>query len=394
MTLDKPLDDIREADLQYYVDEKVVENKTVEYKGALPGRDDKAKKEFLADVSSFANASGGHIIYGIREEKGVPVEVSGLSGIGLDNFDQERLRLDNLMRDSVKPRIPGGVGIWPVPLENGRIAIVIRIRRSWNGPHAVQHGSESMRFYTRRSGGKRLLDIQQVRAAFLLSETTRERIKSFRAERIGNIISGEAPFLLPDTGKLVLHLLPLSAFDPSISFDPASFKKTTWKALSPIGYHGGNDTFNFDGYLRYAPLSGSGYVGTYVLAFRSGAIEAVEATLLNRDHIPSVAFEKNIIESIRMYLAFQKQIGLQPPILIMLSFAGVRGKMMYVNPERNAGDARPIDRDVLLLPEIIVEDFEADPAQFMKPAFDQIWNACGLERSYNYDAEGKRVKKK
>lgn len=42
-------------------------------------------------------------------------------------------------------------------------------------------------------------------------------------------------------------------------------------------------------------------------------------------------------------------------------------------------------------PEILVDDFEANPAQFMKPAFDHIWNACGLSRSSNYEAEGKRV---
>ena len=386
MSLDKPVDKITEDDLQYYVDEKVVETKTLEYKEALPGRDDKAKKEFLADVSSFANAAGGHIIYGIKEEDGLPVGLVGLEGIGLSGFDNERLRLDNLIRDSVKPRIPG-VKISPVQLQNGRIAVLIHIPRSWNGPHAVQHKSESMRFYTRHSAGKRPLDIEEVRAAFALSETTRERIRSFRAERIGNIISGEAPVLLPDTGKVVLHLLPLSAFDPSISFDPASFDKMFWKVLSQIAPDGGNPMFNFDGYLRYT-TSFDG--GSYVLAFRSGAIEAVNARLLSDGCIRSVAFERDIIESIRMYLAFEKEIRLQPPVFAMLSLVGVRGLTITVSwKPRRLREARPIDRDELVIPEILVDDFEADPSEFMKPAFDQIWNACGLPHSLNYDSDGK-----
>jgi hypothetical protein len=49
---------------------------------------------------------------------------------------------------------------------------------------------------------------------------------------------------------------------------------------------------------------------------------------------------------------------------------------------------RPIDRDVLVLPDVMVEDFGGDPSQIMRPLFDMIWNASGLERSLNYDDEG------
>jgi hypothetical protein len=40
-----------------------------------------------------------------------------------------------------------------------------------------------------------------------------------------------------------------------------------------------------------------------------------------------------------------------------------------------------IDRDALILPEVMVETFECDPAAVMKPLFDVIWNATGLLRS-------------
>jgi len=78
MTLDKSLTEITEADLQYYVDNEVAENLCIEYKQQLPGEDYDSRKEFLSDVSAFANAVGGHIIFGIREEDRVPVEVCGL----------------------------------------------------------------------------------------------------------------------------------------------------------------------------------------------------------------------------------------------------------------------------------------------------------------------------
>ncbi len=60
----------KEEDLQALVDNSVLECKTIEYKQALPSNSESGKKEFLADVSSFANASGGDLIYGVSESKG------------------------------------------------------------------------------------------------------------------------------------------------------------------------------------------------------------------------------------------------------------------------------------------------------------------------------------
>jgi predicted HTH transcriptional regulator len=75
MALNNPLESIKESDLQALVDNQVSERKTIEYKEALSGNADGDKKEFLADVSSFANASGGDLIYGIKEQSGVPIEL-------------------------------------------------------------------------------------------------------------------------------------------------------------------------------------------------------------------------------------------------------------------------------------------------------------------------------
>ena len=78
MSLDrKPLDSVSAQDLQELVDDQVIEQKTLEYKRDLPGKTDSDRKEFLCDVSSFANTASGHIVYGIREEDGKPAEVIG-----------------------------------------------------------------------------------------------------------------------------------------------------------------------------------------------------------------------------------------------------------------------------------------------------------------------------
>ena len=59
---------VSKADIEHLIANQVVESKQLEYKRELPARSDGAKKEFLADVSSFANASGGDIIFGLQAE--------------------------------------------------------------------------------------------------------------------------------------------------------------------------------------------------------------------------------------------------------------------------------------------------------------------------------------
>lgn len=49
---------------------------------------------------------------------------------------------------------------------------------------------------------------------------------------------------------------------------------------------------------------------------------------------------------------------------------------------------RDIDRDYLLLPEIVIDGFSADSATILCPMFDLVWNASGFDRSFNFDANG------
>ena len=50
-----------------------------------------------------------------------------------------------------------------------------------------------------------------------------------------------------------------------------------------------------------------------------------------------------------------------------------------------------IDRDVLLLPEILISehiDRIEDTARMLRPLFDTLWQASGRSGSPNYDQEG------
>lgn len=382
---DNPLDSIEESDLQALVDNRVPEGKAIEYKESLPLEDYESKREFLADVSSFANAAGGHLIYGIKEVSGEPVELCGLQNI---DADAEILRLENLIRDSIEPRIPG-VSMRAVPLQTVGVAIIIRIPKSWALPHVVRFQNH-WRFYSRNSAGKYPLDVSELRAAFALSETTSERIRNFRAERLSMIVAGETPVAVGEGPKIVLHIIPFDAFDPSAKFDVASLVRDSRDSrLKPIYTTDSDYRHNFDGFLTYELLPRPPC--SYLQIFRNGSIEAVEVHIMrkveDKRYLPS-SYEVELLEALPRFLSIQKQLGVEPPLFVMLSLLGVSGYTMWLNrpgfPSR-LYDRYNIDRDTLLLPENVVESFERDLAEVMRPIFNAVWNAAGLSRSMNYE---------
>ena len=123
MTLEKSFDEIGEDDLLLPVEDKVSEKRIVEYKREPPSDSYESKKEFLADISSFANAAGGHFIIGVQEENGLPITISG---IPCDDPDGEILRLENLLRDGIEPRLQG-VAEREIKLSSGTHAFIFRI---------------------------------------------------------------------------------------------------------------------------------------------------------------------------------------------------------------------------------------------------------------------------
>jgi hypothetical protein len=301
MALDKPLETIEESDLQALVDNQVSERKTIEYKEALPGNADGDKKEFLADVSSFANASGGDLIYGISEQSGIPVELRGLE---LSNVDAEILHLESCIQTGIAPRLFKIVETHPVALPSKqRCTIIIRIRKSWTAPHMVTFKNNS-KFFSRDSRGKHQLDVSELRSAFLLSETAAERIRNFRAERINNVIAGETPVLLDENApKIVLHIVPFGAFVPGARFNIDPLMNADKRGLiEPLRLASGGfspSQYNFDGLLTAEQ-------DTYVQVFRNGSIEAVDTSILNaareKRFTRGFMYETNLLRAIKKVL--------------------------------------------------------------------------------------------
>jgi len=388
--LDKPIDQLDVQDLQSLVDNAVLEFKTIEYKQSLPGNTDSQKKEFLADVSSLANSSGGHLIYGMVQapDSGKPVSVQGLA---VANLDQEILRLEAMIRDGIEPRI-ASIATKIIPLKDSTNVLVLRIPKSWIAPHRVSYQHHD-RFYARSSNGKYPMDVSELRLAFSLSETVAERIRNFRRERTSRILADETPVPIGHGAKIVLHLVPVASFNPGQSHDIARIASQPHK-MYPIYCGGMNYRYNYDGFLTYSGQTG-GTSQSYTQLFRSGIIEAVECSLLEphgeEKYIPSIEFERRLIESLGNYVSVLKALGSELPVFVFLNLLEVKGYRMAFREWRLTGSVNTIDRDLLLLPEVLIETYEVNPDAVLRPLFDSIWNACGYAGSPYYDEAGKWV---
>lgn len=377
----KEITNITQLDLEFLISNAENERKNIEYKQTLPEGKDRDKKEFLADVSSFANASGGDLIYGIKAVDGFPTEILGLPDI---NIDQEKLRLENLIQSGLRPRI-NGISLREIETEHG-FCIIVRIPKSWNSPHRVILGNHAQ-FYSRNSGGKYQLDVDDLRIAFALGESQAEKIRAFRAERLATLIANEGPVELDNDTKLVIHLVPVDAFLPGSQYDVNLYPRKDISLQPLFSFSGWGHLINFDGFLSYTTDKRGTPSYSYTQFFRNGIIEAATSSfpvLQNkRKSIFGLREEGEVLDRTWEYLKLQDKLGVTSPKLIMISFLSVRG--CVIEPPNiisfDSSGYHPIERDNLILPDIMFDDLQLDLQEILKPNFNAIWNSVGIAQS-------------
>lgn len=385
MGLSKNIEEIDISDIQELIG-NTREVKSLDFKRTIKIDTDAEKEEFLRDVSSFANSVGGDIIYGIDEEEGLAKDICGFE---IENIDSLILKIENLTKDSLKPRV-NNKEIKPLKLTGGKHVLIIRIPKSWNSPHMVDFRGKT-KFYARNSAGKYEMDINELRTSFSLSESIIKKIKSFRRERLAVIESGETPILLKNKAKIILHLVPFNSIDKSNNYDLSFLtKQENSNLLRTIIAESVNCKYNIDGLVVYDPHNFS-----YTQIFREGIVEVVSHPSWGSENlIPSKVYEEWLLKTIKNYLEILNKLNTDLPIIIMVSLVGVKGFKMGISQDLEwrlptlSNQERSIDRDSLIINEVIMNNKGEDISKLVKPIFDSIWNACGFSHSLNYNEEG------
>lgn len=389
-----PLSQVNAALLDELVTNAVAESRVLDYKERLPGDSDADKRELLGDVTAFANTAGGDLIYGVKERRkggatGEPEAVVGLPGILLD---EEIRRLDAILRTGMDPRIPGLV-LHPVLRDTDPPCLVIRIPRSPHGIHMVTYKGSS-RFYGRGAAGRFELDWGQIRNGFLQAEGAHERVRRFREERVLRLLTGETPIPMGDSPKVIFHALPLNVLDIWPVFLTLTDQQRM-ATMTPMGGQPSDWRYNLDGFVLHTTRDEPSRQ-TYVQCFRDGGVEAMSGATLygdpGRSGFYGQAVEISVLQVFGRWQALWRLLGVAGPLALGLTLSGVKGlKVLAASSGLSFfGDKKEtLDRDVVLLPELVVHDPAAStPAAILQPLFDLMWNGGGWAGSPSYSGPG------
>lgn len=133
------------SDLEELIKTKRKESIDLDYKESRAlQNNDKCKNEISKDISAFANSAGGTIIYGIREDKYIPIEID--EGIDITQISKEWM--EQVISSRIQRKIEG-VRIHQVDLNkaSGKAAYIIYIPQSKRAPHQAY----DKKFYKRHN---------------------------------------------------------------------------------------------------------------------------------------------------------------------------------------------------------------------------------------------------
>jgi len=161
--------------------------------------------------------------------------------------------------------------------------------------------------------------------------------------------------------------------------------------------------YNFDGVFCDSRL---GLVGEdiegYAQLFRTGVIEAVDnhtfvddidKHTLSDGRIRGYELDEALIRAVERYFQLLRDLGVESPVFLLLSLVGVAGYRMLLSgtPRHYNSILRRVDRDDLLVREVLVESLDEDLhalQRHMRPLLDAVWNSVGAPRSPHYDESG------
>lgn len=372
--ISRQLEDISEDDLVQLCRLEMAEGRMLEFKRDLPTDNREDKAEFLADVTSLANGQGGDLILGIEDAKGVAV---ALPGVNPSNLDEAILRLENLLRTSVEPRVVGARLKW-VPLSTGGGALVLRVPSSFSGPH---RNSLDSRFYGRNSRGKYPMDTHELRIAFSAAEGLPDRIRALHDSAFGNA----TPFGLFPGPQAFLSIIPLAAIREVRDIDP-----TPETALAPVRPAGDMTSLHtLEGVVLHTPPEPSVYPNYHVDFLRTFALTHRRGHMhigwsiggereLSKGQVSKIVFatplEQDLVGMSRSAEAKLRAYDLAGPWAIVLSYTGLEGYELLVTNELYS---QPAWRGEAEFPPLLVDHVSEAT---LKPLLTDTWLLFGMVR--------------
>lgn len=215
----------------------------------------------------------------------------------------------------------------------------------------------------------------------------------FRDERI-RLLAGRqgTAARLSSSHFVCVHAVPIGAVTGSVQLDLANIDEEKTFA-APFGSTGYNRGFNADGIIR-ENVNGSALDGYWQL-FSSGIIESVDSRMMvgrgREDGLPCPAFVTSLSQFVSDTLRVWRALKIAQPGCMLITLTGVSGLSILL--EAYPGYVtHPFPADTIRLPEVVIEDFTADPRPALRRALDVLWQTAGRSGCEYFDSSGNWVR--
>lgn len=371
----RAFDDIDGADVQSLITNQVSEGRTLEYKRDLPTDSNDGRREFLADVTSFANAQGGDIIYGLAEANGAAAHIHG---VDVENPDQALLGLEERILAGAEPRMPGVRFKW-VTVETQRL-LVIRIPSSPIAPHRVVV-ARSGKFFGRKSNGKYEMDTQELREAFTATEALPTRLRALHLEAVDMAQRDEWPAWLGEGPKAIVSVIPMNFFRERLDLEI-----TPEIALAPFKPGGRVEAIEMmEGVVLHTDGGSPSRMGSYAITYRSGRTDMVWEIGFTMDElqrseahiVPFQRFKEGLIDGTLSAVGRLRSLSIEGPWVVFTSVAGIRDYILLID---NDHYSEPAWRRDASLPDVVGDRLTTDS---LSPVFKSMWRLFGMRPPMN-----------
>ncbi len=307
--------------------ERLCEGRTIEFKRCLPGNGRDEIKEFLNDVTALANANGGDIIFGIEDRSGI---ASAVVPIEATKREDELLRLENIARDSIEPRIFGLHMRW-IKMDSETGVIIIRTPSSILAPHRA-NGAAGGRYFNRNSQGSYEMDSHELRQAFIASIGLPTQISRLHNGAIEIAHGKDFPIAISKVACAHLSIIPIGVLKerPNLQLDRDN-------VLPPYKPEGISTLISIEGITAYSTTN-DGHVLSLAITNRDGWIHSswkvgprdAHKYLVSGTMIYPQKLEEGLVTLTHASIAKLKSFGIDGPFAVCVSLTNLEGKVIPV----------------------------------------------------------------
>jgi len=376
----KRFEDITLGDIQRLVNNKITENVHLDYKEKLSFRasgkvDDTVKAEFVKDISAFANAGGGLLIYGVSENNHLPDSVKGVE---IDDEDALRRRIIEIVNKNTDPSFTD-IKMRSIPFVSGKVIFLIRIEK--NLLTLPRRNTLDNNFWVRTDNKASCMDTATIIGYANIRQHTEDiiqKIIGYKKDRLNEIIANNNNRISADRSYVIMQFVP-EDFD-SFHCDIKTIRANTLDRREDIicPFNGGNMNIEADGYLMFnAPNDRFSTVDCteYLKFYKNGIVEWASDWFIYNSQIDWKHMVKCIFSLTKKLLVYYESIGLNSPLHVGITLTNVQGCFISIN---NYRDSKALESNMIHSMDICLQKHCDFNAFTYKRFLDDFFNALGL----------------